>query len=213
MSKSHTPQSGALKSPPPTFAIILTGDGLWTPLATAVSEGLGLAGIKSTRIKSLHYFWSAQSPKTLMLDLAAMMKLRRARRPKCRFILIGYSFGAGTLPFAANLLGPAMIGAVDLAVLIAPPAHADFKFLLRSWLNKSSPDARPVAPQIAALSDKLPVLYLRGQDDYIGPSEVIAPHDKLKLTTLPGGHDLNGDYDTIARLICERLDALQNPGV
>lgn len=192
-------------STPPTFAIIMTGDGLWTPLADAVSLALAEAGIKNRRIKSLHYFWSAQTPKTLMLDLTAMMKLRRARHPNCHFVLIGYSFGAGTLPFAANLLSPAMTSAVDLTVLIAPPAHADFKFLLRSWLNKSSPDARPVAPQITTLSEKMPVLYLRGEDDYIGPSEIIVPHDNLNLMILSGGHKFNEDYHIIAALILERL--------
>lgn len=189
------------------YAIVISGDGLKTSLATSMADKLAMTGITTARVRSLNYFWSARSPERMAKDLERQLRHRLKKKPDDRFILIGFSFGAGTLPFAVNRLPEDLIARVDGVTLLAPPASSDFEFFFRSWLNKSTNEARATAPEIETLSGKLPVLYMRGEDDYIGPSDVLGLSNELSIITLPGGHDFNKDYDRILQEILSAFPA------
>ena len=122
------------------------------------------------------------------------MTSRISNKPNASFVFIGYSFGAGTLPFALNLLPLQIKDKIKLVVLIAPPAKADFEFHFKSWVHKASEKAKPVAPEIQTLSNQVSVLYIYGVDDYIGPRHDIAEHKNLRIVPLEGGHTFNKDY-------------------
>jgi type IV secretory pathway VirJ component len=196
---SQTYKAGS--NPQNCFALFLSGDGLKTSLANTLSKKLSEKGITTLRIRSLNYFWTARSPKGMAKDIQRQLNRRLKSNPKDRFLLIGFSFGAGTLPFAANLLPPHLIKRIDRVVLLAPPAQADFEFSFRSWVNLWTSDALNTAAEISRLSLTVPVLYLRGEDDFIGPSESLKESKTLKIITLPGGHDFNKDYDRLIELI------------
>jgi len=185
------------------YAIIISGDGLKTTLASALADRLAIRGITTARVRAFNYFWSARSPKAMSKDLERQLRQRLKRKPNDRFLLIGYSFGAGTLPFAVNRLPKDLLDRIDGVTLLAPPASSDFEFFFRSWLNKSSKHALSTAPEIEILARKLSVLYMRGEDDFIGPSDVLTTHDQLTLITLPGGHDFGKEYDHLIELISD----------
>lgn len=183
------------------YGFIISGDGLSTPLANALGRGLAKKGITTARVRAISYFWSKRSPETLSRDLEKQLWRRLTRFPNDRFLLIGYSFGAGTLPFAVNRLPQELIDRIDGVIVLATPESADFEFFFRSWFNQSTKDARIVGPELESLSKKRPVLYLRGESDFMGPSETLQTSDQLKLMTLPGGHMFNKDYDGLIDLI------------
>lgn len=183
------------------YGFIISGDGLSTPLANALGHRLAAKGITSARVRAISYFWSKRSPQTLSRDLERQLRRRLTRFPKDRFLLIGYSFGAGTLPFAVNRLPQDLINRIDGVAVLATPESADFEFFFRSWFHKSTQNARLVGPELNTLSKKLPVLYLRGESDFMGPSETITPSDTLTLLTLPGGHMFKKDYDRLIDII------------
>ncbi|MGJ8563531.1 MAG: AcvB/VirJ family lysyl-phosphatidylglycerol hydrolase [Alphaproteobacteria bacterium] len=185
------------------FAVIVSGDGLKTTLATALARRFVSWGIGTARVRSISYFWSKKTPDRMSKDLARQLRKRLRHKPKDRFILVGYSFGGGTLPFAVNRLPEDLIALVDGVAVLAAPAEADFEFYFRSWLNKSTKHARDVAPEIELLSGLVPVLYMRGEDDYIGPSDVLNEGRMLTIKTLPGGHDFAKDYDGLIRYILD----------
>lgn len=191
----------------PLYAIVISGDGIRTRLADSLCENLAKAGIGAGRARALHYFWAARSPKALAKDLAHSMRRRLKKFPHNRFTLIGYSFGAGTLPFAVNRLPDDLIGKIDSVALLAPPESADFEFFFRSWLNRSTPNALPTAPEIALMSTRIPILYLRGEQDYKGPSSDLKNLPDIEYTVLPGGHDFDKDYQTLFELILKNLSA------
>lgn len=188
------------------YALIISGDGLITSVAPALADRLAARGIGSATIKAISYFWRLRSPKAMARDLECQLRLRHSQYPGDRFLLIGYSFGAGTLPFAVNRLGDEWKNRIQAVVLLAPPDKADFRFYFRSWLNKSTQNAMPTAPEIKRLSEGTPVLYVRGEDDFTGPSDVLMPSQNLNMINLPGGHDFGKEYDVVTELILELCD-------
>ena len=192
---------------PPTknlFAVIVSGDGILTPLSDALCDGLAAHGIAVSQTRALAYFWSRRSPEAMSTDLEHTLRHRLRTYPDDRFILIGYSFGAGTLPFAINRLSGDLISRIDRVVLLAPPEDADFKFYFRSWINRASKDAYRTAPEIAMLAGVASVLYLRGRSDYPGPWSELEGVDGIECVELYGGHDFNKSYDQLVKLIIKR---------
>lgn len=127
-------------------------------------------------------------------DLKNYMTSRLKKNTKASFVFIGYSFGAGTLPFALNRLPLRIQEKIELVILIAPPAKADFEFFFRSWLHKATDKAKPVAPEIRTLSIQTPVLYIYGVSDYVGARAELSPNPNLRFAPLKGGHTFNKDY-------------------
>ncbi len=185
------------------FALIVSGDGMKTTLTTALTRRLAQAGFKAARMKAITYFWEARSPDIMAHDLERHLNHHLKNHPDDRFLLIGYSFGAGTLPFAINRFSKDLRARIDGAVLLAPPKKSDFKFFFRSWFNKSTRHALDTAPEILRLSEKMPVLYLRGEDDFVGPSSELKPSEMLTIKHLSGGHDFAKEYDALAKIILE----------
>lgn len=141
-------------------------------------------------------------------DLQRYMAKRIKNNPEAKFTFIGYSFGAGTLPFALNRLPAHLKKYILNVILIAPPAEADFEFFFRSWLNKSTTAAKATAPEIQQLSLVAPILYIHGEEDYVGARADLSPHDWLYITSLPGGHDFDKDFEALLKPIDEVLDEL-----
>lgn len=196
--------SQTYKADPPgsnRFALFFSGDGLKTTLADALSRILSDKGITTLRIRTLNYFWTARSPQAMAKDIQRHLNHRLKSQPDERFLLIGFSFGAGTLPFAVNRLPFSLLERISCVVLLAPPAQADFEFFFRSWFNLATKHALETAPEITKLSESVPVLYLRGKDDFMGPKEDLSESPTLTIKDLPGGHDFDKDYGRLTDLI------------
>jgi type IV secretory pathway VirJ component len=185
----------------PVYAIVVSGDGLSTPLADTLAKNLAHDGIAAGRVRSLSYFWTSRSPDGMSRDLARSIRNWHKHNPDDRIVLVGYSFGAGTLPFAINRLPHDVYETIGAVILIAPPEHADFEFHFRSWLNKSTGKALETAPEILKLSHTIPVLYLRGEDDYLGPSEQLKTVGSIDYMSLSGGHDFDKRFDDVLQIV------------
>lgn len=200
----------AKKIDPDLYACIISGDGLRTPLAIALANSFAKQGVPAARVKAIKYFWTKRAPKIMSADLRRYMTRRLKRNPRARFIFVGYSFGAGTLPFALNRLPFNLKKQVAHAILIAPMEKVDFEFFFRSWFYKSTSAAQYSAPEIQSLSLHVPVLYIYGEEDYAGPREDLSPCKDLQIICLSGGHDLNKDYNTLFATIVASVPVLQN---
>ena len=183
------------------YACIISGDGIFNPLARYLADQLAQSGIPTARVKSIKYFWNKRSPKRMSNDLKRYINARLKRNPSASFVFIGYSFGAGTLPFALNRLPINLQEKITSVFLIAPPAKADFEFFFKSWRNKASDEAKAVAPEIQTLSKKVPVLYIHGVDDYVGARDGVSTHETLRIVSLEGGHTFDKNYAPLFDLI------------
>lgn len=183
------------------YACIISGDGIFNPLARYLADQLAQYGIPTARVKSIKYFWNKRSPKRMSNDLKRYINARLKRNSSASFVFIGYSFGAGTLPFALNRLPVSLQEKITSVFLIAPPAKADFEFFFKSWRNKVSDKAKAVAPEIQTLSNKVRVWYIHGIDDYVGARDGLLPHEGLRIVSLEGGHSFNRNYGPLFELI------------
>ncbi|WP_394000572.1 virulence factor family protein [Luteimonas sp. WGS1318] len=189
----------------PVFAVLLSGDGGWAGLDAEVADALAARGIPVVGFDSLRYFWSARTPDGLARDLDRVIRTYARRWQRSQVLLVGYSQGADVLPFAVNRLPPSTRATVAHTVLIGLGTRASFEFHVGNWLSAGRDDALPIAPEILHLSAER-TLCIQGQGD---PDATCAslPPGHVTVRTLPGGHHFGGDYERLAGVVLERVEA------
>ena len=182
----------------PYFAIFFTGDGNFAELDKGVSGELTSRGIPVVAFNQRSYLYNGKTPDQTGADLARIMAWYREHWKRDTVVVIGYSRGAGTAPFAVNRLPPAQRGAVKAVALIGPEMTAGFKFRWRDLLsNKPAPDELPMMPELQRLG--LPALCVFGSAERDTPCrEVSAPWVPIKII---GDHYFDDEYQTIGRRI------------
>ena len=149
------------KQPGELFAVIFSGDGGWRDLDKTVAEILARRGVPVVGVDSLRYFWRAKTPDQVARDLAAIIDAYRARWHTPEVMLIGYSFGAGILPFAYNRLPAAERAAVVQLSLLGLEPTAPFEFHVSGWLHTAKDDGPAVLPELPAHRSRARAVRLR----------------------------------------------------
>jgi type IV secretory pathway VirJ component len=89
------------------LAVIYSGDGGWRDIDKQIGEVLAAGGMPVVGVDSLRYFWRRRTPKEVARDLPAILHHFEELWGTRGAVLVGYSFGAGVLPFAVNRLAEA----------------------------------------------------------------------------------------------------------
>lgn len=188
------------------MAIVYSGDGGWVGIDRDVASQLGVAGIPVVGVDSLSYFWTARTPAGAGSDLDRLIETfsRRWGRPK--ILLIGYSFGADTLPHIVDQLPPATRARIERVSLLGLSSTADFQFHLTSWLNISADNSLPTIPAITRLRG-MTVQCVRGEQEDDSACEKI-PTGLAQQYLVPGGHH----FDRNSRLLAEIILGHRRPG-
>src|ERR1700722_16635195 len=87
-----------------TFVVLYSGDSGWTGTPQGFSTALAEAGEPVVGIDALRYFLRPHSPQAAAADLAAVIEHYAAAWSRPRVILVGYSFGADSLPLIVEQL-------------------------------------------------------------------------------------------------------------
>ncbi len=185
------------------LAIIFTGDGGWRDLDKTIGEKLQSDGVSVVGWDSLRYFWSHKSPEQTARDLAAVIDTYNARWGTSKVALVGYSFGAGVLPFAYDRLSPEAKQSVVQLSLLGFENAADFEISLMGWLGAPPTKyALPTEPAVAPIDPAMiQCFYGKDENDSLCPA-LAAKHEVTVIET-PGGHHFDGDYDALAERILE----------
>ena len=104
---------------PAALAILVSGDGGWRDLDKTIGEWLATKGVHAVGLDALHYFWSKRTPQELARDITTIIDSADPDK-KLPVMLIGYSFGADTIPFAFPLLPQDLQQRTKLLALMAP---------------------------------------------------------------------------------------------
>ncbi|MCO5063147.1 MAG: virulence factor family protein [Rhizobiaceae bacterium] len=187
---------------PKAVAILISGDGGWRDLDKTMGEWLSTQGVHVVGLDSLHYFWSRRTPQELATDLAALVKDADPQQ-KLPVLLIGYSFGADTIPFAWPLLPTALQARTKVLALLAPSLSTSFQVTISGWLGIDDSGYK-IAPAIAALpADRLLCIYGKDDADETACTDPAIPASTVIETD--GGHHFDGDYNAIAQRFLDRL--------
>lgn len=192
------------KTPDPRIAIILTGDGGWAGLDKGIAAVLSQHGVRVVGLSSLQFFWHKRTPQDITDAVDRIVAHYAARYPNARFVLIGYSFGAGLVPVVGNRLPDARRARIASGVMISPDNSAVFEIKVGDWFGSVKQyDALPLAPEIAPA--RVPLVCVSGATETDSWCPVAARLGPVRLLRLPGGHHYDGDYDKLGAAILGAL--------
>ena len=193
-----------------TMAIIYSGDGGWRDLDKQIGETLAERGLPVVGVDSLRSFWTTRTPAEMAQDLSELIQTYEERWGTTRVVLIGYSFGAGVLPFAVNLLPAAERDSLTLIALLGVEPRADFEIHFTGWFGREPDENAPeVLPQLLKLHlGKLQCFYGEDEEDSLCRVPALAKAEIIQTT---GGHHFDGDYAALAERIIAGIDE-RSPG-
>jgi type IV secretory pathway VirJ component len=188
-------------TPPRALAILVSGDGGWRDLDKTMGEWLSTQGVHVVGLDALHYFWSKRTPADLAKDIAFLVDAADAT-DALPIMLIGYSFGADTIPFAFPLLPKAVQDRTRVLALLAPGKSTSFQVTISGWLGIDD-SGYNVTPAVAALpADRVVCVYGEEDDDSACANASVRAATIVKTT---GGHHFDGNYTGIAQRFLDRL--------
>lgn len=190
------------EKPESLMAVVYSGDGGWRDLDKEIGEFLAAHGVPVVGVDSLRYFWSTKTPDEMARDLAAILDAYGDKWGTRKIALVGYSFGAATLPFAVNRLPKALRERVVLISLLGVAGRAPFQIELEGWLGAAADDgAPPVIPELLRIDlAKVQCFYGAEEGDSICPDPKLAGAEVIETT---GGHHFDGDYAALAQRILD----------
>jgi type IV secretory pathway VirJ component len=187
---------------PKAVAILVSGDGGWRDLDKTVGEWLSTQGVHVVGLDALHYFWAKRTPQELAADISDILKEADPDQ-KLPVMLIGYSFGADTIPFAYPLLPKPLQDRTKLIALMAPGQTTSFQVTISGWLGIDD-SGYQIVPAIAALP-ATSVICVYGEDE----DDSACPDPALKGTTViktSGGHHFDGNYEALGQQFLDRMN-------
>jgi type IV secretory pathway VirJ component len=186
------------------LAVHITGDGGWGVTDAGLAKGLAADGIPVVGLNSLRYFWKRRTPESAAADLERILRRYLEAWDKDEAVVIGYSFGADTLPFMYNRLSEGTKARVRLLVLMGPSEAANFEIRISSLLGRTDfSDNLPVLPEMARIPT-LAVLCFYGLDDRANLCVKLASRG-IRTVPVDTGHRFGRNFRPIVEAILEEL--------
>jgi len=187
--------------PGPLLAVIYSGDGGWRDIDKQIGEVLAEEGTPVVGVDSVRYFWRRRTPDQVARDLAAILRHYTQAWGTRHVVLVGYSFGAGILPFAVNRLPEAERAQVVQVSLLGLAPRAAFEFHVSGWLGAGSREDPLVLPELLRLPiDLVQCFYGAEEAETLCRAPELA---RAELIGTRGGHHFDGDYAGLARRIAQ----------
>jgi type IV secretory pathway VirJ component len=185
-----------------TLAILVTGDGGWRALDRGIAEALNSRGVSVVGLISPEFFAERKTANESARALTTLIDSYTKRWHRGRVILIGYSRGAGVLPFMVSRLSAADRSRVSVVALLGLDAGIDFHYTPKVLLWRADDDLSvPVRPELEKIRDRH-VVCVAGSDDKDAMCRSLTAQT-ADVFLVPGGHHFGGDYKRIAARILE----------
>jgi type IV secretory pathway VirJ component len=189
--------------PSRVFAVLVSGDGGWAPIDRAIAGALQAHGVSVVGINAMKYLWRTRTPDGVGADLVRIVRHYLDAWHADSVVVIGYSRGAGVVPFMVNRMGDSLRARVRLVALLGAEHMVGFTFHFSELLTSGAKrNQLSVMPEIEKLG-ATPILCFYGadEDDTLCP-ELKPPHHVVKL---PGGHHFDRDYAALGERIYDEL--------
>ena len=193
-----------VEMPPPhpgaTLAVLVTGDGGWRALDRLVADGLHNRGFGIVGLISSRYFATRRTAAESSCALQRIIEHYSIAWRSPRTVAVGYSRGAGVLPFMINRLPQKWRDRVSTVALIGLDPTVDFQVtpfdLLRT---RPTPAEVPVRGEVQRLRGKR-VLCFYGVNERHSLCRSLSAPLVIPIAE-PGSHHFAGNYDQLARTI------------
>lgn len=189
-----------------TMAVVYSGDGGWRDLDREVAGFLQQQGVPVVGVDSLKYFWSEKTPAETADDLAKIIRTYGKRWNVRHILLVGYSFGADILPATYNRLPPHMKDRVAQISLMALSHQVDYEISVTGWLGAAGAGTAGDPLNDIKTIDPALIQCFYGKDEEDDACRDLAG-TRVDTIELEGGHHFDGDYQTLAKTIVDRLTA------
>ena len=183
--------------PGPAMAVIYSGDGGWRDIDKQIGELLAQKGMPVIGVDSLRYFWHEKGAAEIASDLSQIIRHYSAVWKTEKIVLIGYSFGAGILPFAFNRLPEGDRTRVIQISLLGLAPRAEFEVKLSGWFGGEPGRGAPlVLPEILRQNLGLFQCFYGAEEEYtLCRAPQLADAEIIRTA---GGHHFDGDYTALA---------------
>lgn len=182
------------------LAVLVSGDGGWRAIDQNVSAGLNARGISVVGLVAPTYFARRRTPDEASNALARIISHYNQVWQTRRVIVVGYSRGAGVLPFMITRLPPALRRNIQEIALLGLERTIDFHFSARELLFDAPAELEiPVRGEIEKLRGSR-ILCFYGVHESDSLCRELAPPLATRVAE-PGSHHFSGDYDQLARTI------------
>lgn len=185
-----------------TLAVMLSGDGGWAGLDRDLASALSERGVAVVGLDTLRYFWTSRTPDSVGADLNRIIDYYTSAWGKKEVILIGYSFGADVLPFAARRLSAEQKSKIRKIVFLGLSESAVFEFRIGDWIGSHRADSLPVKPELEALTGT-PTVCVYGEEETDTLCHKLNG-TSVKVIKTKGGHHFAGDVKPIVEEIMGR---------
>jgi type IV secretory pathway VirJ component len=183
------------------FVILYTGDGGWKSLALGMADFFQSKKVPFVGLDVRKYFWTKRNQAEIRISLEKIINYYSAEWHKNKFILIGYSFGAEVLPFAAGEMDEGLKSKIKKMILIAPGQKAEFEVTIGSMLDFSG-DGIPLAAELIKIqSDKF---FIICDDSEEALCTVL--NRQYDISILKGGHHFDGDFEDLYQSIWDKIN-------
>ena len=188
-----------------TLAIFWSGDGGWASLVSSISKELAANGVAVVGVNARAWMERGRrTPDDLARDTERLLRTYLAQWSRTRVVLLGYSRGAGFMPFIVNRLPPDLRERVTLVGLLGAEHSASFEFhlldLVRTSKRATDIAVLPELKQSAGMHYFC--LYGKREEDTICP-ELDPGH--TTVVSREGDHHFDRNYPAIAQDILKAI--------
>jgi type IV secretory pathway VirJ component len=189
-------------APSRLMAVFLSGDGGWRDLDKTIGENLQSLGVSVVGWDSVRYFWRSKTPAQTAADLSAVIHAYSAKWHADKVALIGFSFGADTLPFVYDRLRPGLKQHIAMISLLSAGRAADWEIRVVGWLGAGpSAEATPLQPAIREIPGKLIQCFYGDQDSGSACPDLVK--QGAEVIEKKGSHHFDGNYIYMAHQILD----------
>jgi len=183
------------------LVIMYTGDGGWKSLALGMADYFQSKQVPFVGLDVRKYFWTKKNQTEITASLEKIISYYCTEWHKNKVVLIGYSFGAEVLPFAAGEINNDLKLKIKKIIMIAPGQKAAFEVTIGSMLDFSG-DGLPVAPELAKI--RADAFFVLCDDSEDALCTVLDRHYDFSI--LKGGHHFDGDFEDLYQSIWNKIN-------
>jgi type IV secretory pathway VirJ component len=185
------------------LVMVISGDGGWNVWEESLRKDFQKKGIPVAGLDALKYFWKQKTPEKTTSDLTLILGYYLKAWKKSHIILMGYSFGANIVPFAATRFPEPYKSMLTKVVLVSPDTGTDFEIHMLEMLNMDMSEYKyNVTEEVKKIRDvRIICLFGASEDEERKNVFRFAP---VQFIELPGSHHFKFNLPPVVDKILEK---------